>query len=85
LGRRVAELKPSSDDAVGLTFVSVIVAWLGDLVAIVLGGVGAYAGRDRASAILSGLSVIVIALGSAVVAPLSAFGRFLATAPVPIH
>lgn len=76
---------PHSDDRAVLEFGTVLVAWVGDLVAIVLASVAAWTGRERASIILLGVLAIVIALGSAVVAPLAVFLRALANAPVPIH
>jgi hypothetical protein len=80
-----AALDSHSDAYAGLELVGVLVAWLGDLVAIVLACVGAWTGRERAGAILLGVLAIVIALGSAVVAPLAVFLRWFANAPVPIH
>jgi hypothetical protein len=80
-----AALNARSDEFAALSFASVLAAWVGDLVAIVLACVGAWTGRARASAILSGVLAIVIALGSAVVAPVAVLGRFVAAMPVPIH
>lgn len=74
---------PKSD--IGLTSVSVIVAWLGDFVALVLAIAGGIVGRRRAAAILWALLLVALALGSAGVATLAWLARAIAETPVPIH
>jgi len=76
---------PTSDANAGLSVLSVVVAWVGDLVALVLAVVGAIVGRQRASAILWGLAVILFAIGSASFAALAGLVSAVAHMPVPIH
>jgi hypothetical protein len=78
-------LDARSDANAGLTSLSVVVAWVGDLVAFVLACVGAYVGRARAGAILWGLGVMLFAIGSGGVAVIAWLGRAIANMPVPIH
>lgn len=74
---------PKSD--IGLTSLSVVAAWLGDFVALVLAGVGGVVGRRRVGSILWAILLVVLALGSAAVATLGWLARAIAEAPVPIH
>ena len=76
---------PTSDASAGLSVLSVGAAWVGDLVALVLGAVGAVVGRQRASAILWGLAIIAFAIGSAAFAAFIGFIDAVARMPVPIH
>ena len=78
-------LNPSSDEFAAASFGSMIVAWLGDLAALVLASIGTWRGRDRTGAILSGIAAILLAIGSAVVVPIVVFGRFLFVTPIGIH
>lgn len=76
---------PTSDANAGLSVLSVVVAWVGDLVALVIAAVGAIVGRQRASAISWGLAIILVAIGSAVFAALVGLVNAVARMPVPIH
>lgn len=78
-------LNPSSDEFAAASFGSMIIAWLGDLVALVLASIGAWQGRERTGAILLGIAAILIAIGSAIVVPIVVFGRFLFVTPIGIH
>ena len=70
---------------IGMTTVSVVLAWFGDLVSLVLAIVGGIVGRQRVGAILWALLVVVFALGSAGVATLAWLARAIIETPVPIH
>ena len=78
-------LNPSSDEFAAASFGVVGIAWLADLVGLVLASVGLWRGRDRTGAIVSGICAILIAVGSAVVVPIVIFGRFLFMTPIGIH
>jgi len=80
-----AALNPSSDEFSAASFGVVLIAWLADLVGLVLAGIGLFRGRDRTGAIVSGICALLIAIGSAVVVPIVVFGRFLFVTPIGIH
>ena len=76
---------PGSDALAGLTLVGLVVAWLGDLIALVLAIIGGIMGRARVVAILVAVAIVLLALASAAGFALSAFVTAVASMPVPIH
>jgi hypothetical protein len=77
--------KASTDDAAGFTLVSVLVAWIGDLVGFAIALAGGVKGRPRPRQVIASVLAILAALASAVFFPLAGFVRFVASAPIPIH
>ena len=76
---------PDAKEDIGRASVSVLVAWVGDLVSLVLAVAGGIVGRRRAGAIVWALLLVLFALGSAGISLLGWLGRAILDAPVPIH